>query len=191
MKHLSYILLTALVLTACTASKKSSITNSVSADTLLQQAVAQKQEASARLSFLKEKDSAVGLPAKAVSDEIAAKDTEVPRTKDGTAVPRHFSKKQNGLEAWVTIKADGNISYGANADSLTLIIRNLQQWYDSVSHVKATYDTTNTYQSSQKTISSETYTVKVRSFWASNWWWIVAAVVLGVVAFIIKTWGPR
>jgi hypothetical protein len=191
LKLTAYISLTLLVLTACTTTKKSSSTNTVSADTVLQQAVSQQQQTNTRHTNEVRKDSTIGIAGQTVDDTIAAEDTEVPRTKDGKAVPRHFSKKENGLSIWVTIFEDGRIAYGATSDSLTLVIRNLTYKTDSLAHVLVTKDSSSVYASASKATTTETVKVKIRSFWAANWWWIVLVLVLGVLGVCAKTYLKR
>lgn len=177
--------------TACTTTKKSSSTNTVSADTVLQQAVKETQVSNQSSRQTVKTDTTIGVQRKKVEDDIKPQDTEVPRTKDGTAIPRHFSKKENGLTAWVTLFGDGSIKYGAESDSLTLVIRNLEYTKDSLTQMLFVKDSSNYYHASKQATTTETLKIKTRSWLAANWWWMLILVVMGVLAVFAKTYFKR
>lgn len=166
-----------LLLVACGTSKKTSSEKQYkSQDTAATQVAQHTADSSGRSSVQVIRDSAIGIQGKKVEDSISKEDTEIPVTPKGKKVPRHFAKKENGLTAWVVIDTNGNVRYGAESDSLTLVVKNLVRQSDSLTRIISTKDSSNTrivHAVQQTSISS---TTKVRGFWAANWWWIALAV---------------
>ncbi|MFN4249062.1 MAG: hypothetical protein ACK4EY_15145 [Flavipsychrobacter sp.] len=182
MKPAYYIsILLLLMLIACDTTKKSVTSTAVSSDTLVQQATQQSDISHGRNTYKEKTDTAVGIAAQAVEGSIKKQDTEIPRTKDGKAVPRHFEKKVNGLSAWVDIDTNGNVKYGAKSDSLTLVIKGLTRSYDSLFNIQQHKKADTFYRVRTQYSSIESTIRKIRT----AWWFNYLLIVIGCIAFVL------
>lgn len=143
-----------------------------------------------------ERDSVFGIPAKNVADSINKKDLELPRTKTGTAVPRRFEKKEDGVRAWAVIDTNGNLLYGCDVDSITFVVKNLirenntiRSRYDSLASVLARTKEQVVVKYVEVS-TKDTKIVKEKNWWGRNWKLLVVLVVAVVLITVFKWWNP-
>lgn len=138
-----------------------------------------------------ERDTAVGIGAKSVKDSVQAKDMELARTKDGKAVPRKWGKMENGVWLYAMLDTFGNLTYGCDVDSITLVIKglirdsiNIHNRYDSLASL---YERSASKQHTASTHAStkETTIVKTPTWWGRNWRLIVGGVVIVIILLIV------
>lgn len=202
MKYLSHILCLLLILVAgCNTSKKVSSTTIQSTrdsvahfDSSARETVKTIRTGSDTNTHTTLRDSVIDLGGKTVEDSVGKEDLEVPRTKNGTAVPRRFEKKENGVRAWAVIDTNGNLRYGCEVDSYKIVVRNLMRERVQITNtidslVKVIINTNSTKaHTSESVTKQETVIVKQKSWWGRNWKLLVIGAVLLVliVLYIIN-----
>lgn len=187
MKHIFYISIL-LFAASCSLSKKTSTRAEQSiikdtASTVIENRsnTQQIREKETRIS-----DTVIGISGKTVADTINKEDTYIPRTQSGKAVPRHYETKDNGLRAWVTIDTNGNVLYGAEADSMTLVIHDLVQENERLTNIAESLKVANIFSGNHSVQTSEYAEFTRQTFIGWAWPWILGAVVLAIIFFIIK-----
>lgn len=185
MNRLFYISLLLLSLASCTASKKSISTESTVKTDSFRQVVSLKDTNASNVTRTRtEKDSAIGIAARSVSDSIAKDDQEVVSARTGRKKSVYKETRQNGLTAWVAIDTNGNIRFGANSDSFTLIVKGLIRERDSFSALYRQQQLINRVAGHTTTIDRVSETVKTkRTVWGwilDNSSWLLPIVVLVV-----------
>lgn len=131
MKSIVNILLSALLLSGCSTSKKvisESVESSRSSITLNESATVNKNDSSH--SETNTNDTAVGINEKTVTKSLTGTDLQPAYTADNKKVERqyHFegTGKDKGIRGSVVVDTSGNITIKCTADSLTLVIQNLK-----------------------------------------------------------------
>lgn len=120
------IIISLLSLVACKTAKKSVETHTATIkDSVAMQATSHSKETHTERNTEK-RDTIIGTPARTViSDPLPPDATDIPRTQSGKAVPRHYETKKDGVRVWVTVDTNNRITYGAEVDSNTYVIRAL------------------------------------------------------------------
>lgn len=185
MRQLLYISLLAIVLipVGCKTTQKSVQSTDIVRDTLeaVQESRASRSTDTSRHTMVT--DTTVGIKAKSLADTVEAAEMELPRTKDGKAVARHWQKYQDGVRVYASLDTNGNLTYGCDVDSLTLVIKgliresvNIQGRYDSLA---SAYGRRATVQASRREVIQT-----VSPTWWGKYWKLVIAGVLGIVLLL-------
>lgn len=181
-RYISFITLL-LLLTACGASKKvHTEKESKSQDTVVRQVVQQSASSSNKVTKTTLRDTVIKVQERIVHDTIHAEDKEIPQTPSGKKMPRHFEKSENGLTVWVDLQPDGNITYGGRADSLLLVVRNLERTADSLIQASSNIKSDSTYHGHSEANTEITVMKKVRAFLGGlGWLFLVISLICGCV----------
>lgn len=131
-------------------------------------------------------DTVIGVASKRLEDQHSGTDLQPGQNSKGHKEPKHFSKYQDGIFIYLDVDTNGNFKYGAQTDSITLAIRNLTERNRQLTRER---DSSNNMQvlTGHKSDSSDMEKdVKVMSWLASLWPWLLGVVLVVIVWFIIK-----
>lgn len=188
MKTKLYIFLFLALASACTSVKKSMSNHTFLDNKKTDSTFNEQMSEAAHIKSIEQKDTAVGIPAKSVSGSLSHDDAQVKSAVTGRKMPVYHSKRENGLEAWVAIDTNGNINYGANADSMTILIKGLTYERDSFWGLYKSAQLRQVFKAKDSTDVRESKTlVEKRSFlqWMlNNAYWVLP--VLFLIYWLIK-----
>jgi hypothetical protein len=169
-----YLLIAALCLLSCGTLRKTTVSNirHEEVDTTAQEATDSQEHSHSS----ETKDSTIGLSAKSVQDSVGSVLTELAINAKKT--PIYKERTINGLKAWVLIDTSGKIHFGANCDSITLVVKGIIRERDSFKGLyhKETFERTVINDE-----SSVTKTIVKEPWWIANWYWILAGVVAALL----------
>lgn len=178
---ISTLLTSLLLLQACATQKKTERHDSVTNDTLVQQARQHATSITEQQTEREVKDTAVGVAGKKVRDTIPEDGLEPAITKTGKKVPRSYSKKENGLTAWVKVDTNGQVTYGATADSMTIVIAGLVREQKYMSHRYDSLSAVLQQRTHVATMATTTEVKKTKTFWGYAWPWLTALLIAALL----------
>jgi hypothetical protein len=186
MKHIiTLTALAVLLLSACKSLQKTTSHTTTQKDSVNSQADSRSTTSIEHTSTLEKKDTAIGIAGKSVSDTLTAEQTEPVVTKSGKKQPRQYSKKDNGVTAWVVLDTNGKIYYGAETDSITMVVTNLITERDRWKFLYDSQKIANIFRKETDTTVDNTLIVEKKTFWGIAWPYALAGLVIGVLALIL------
>lgn len=190
MNKLICILFTALVFASCSSTKKTLSRDEKRTDSATTQKETVVNTSSDRVRERVEKDSVIGLRKRSVEDSVDKADLEIPKTSTGKSVPRLFEKYEDGVRAYAVIDTNGNLRYGCDVDSITLVVRSLIR--DSISTHRQFDSLAALYERQASTHETTVVSTKVTTpSWWAKWWRVIALLLIELVLVIIYWYVKR
>lgn len=185
-------LLTMMLLLSCTTTKQTSQVNTATNKETYGFLSSQQLAGLTSLSAKETKDSVIGIAPKFVADTLNQGDAEITKTSSGKKRPVHKQKSENGLTAWIDIDTNGNIHYGANSDSIILVVKSLIRQRDSVSQKLMERIRSDTGSKTDSSYVSNKAVTKQKTnalqWFLNNVYWLAPVIVL--IFILIKAFFP-
>lgn len=180
------MLLTVLLLYGCGSTKKSTMHSTIKKDSATEHMLQRSNDSFSVLRSLTIRDTLISVPARVVKDTISAADLQPAYTKEGIAVKRSYSAVTKGAQAFINVLPDGNVEYGCNADSLTIVVQSLIRENTELRRQKDSVQLLSKTESKQESTELHNSVLKTRSFLSGMWPWLLAFVLIIIAVYLVK-----